>query len=206
MRTMKPFISSKLATQKNALPPRSMKLPLLLLLLLVAVPTAAQSTITVGPSVGNQYHDLQAAINAAQFGDTLLLEAGADFVPSSGSFVLPEKMGTPAYITIRTSAADSSLPAAGVRITPSYASVLPKIVSLGGTAPAIKTASKASYYRFVGVEITMRLTPVPNEVLHLISLGDINTSNRDEVPHHIQFDRCYIHGQPASNLWVAPDL
>lgn len=207
MHTANIATSSKTSAQKH-LAARSTKLTLLLLLLLVAVPASAQSTITVGPSAGNQYQDLQAAINNAQPGDTLLLEAGAEFV---GSFELPEKPGSTAYITIRTSAADSSLPAADVRITPAYASVLPKIVAPGRNAPAIGTASRASYYRFVGIEVTMRPMPVftepdelgnvrLNELTSLISLGSIETTDRSAVPHHIQFDRCYIHGQPASNL------
>src|SRR5690348_12537076 len=63
---------------------------------------------------------LQAAINAAQPGDTILLAAGATF---TGSFTLPAKGGG-AYITIRSSTPDSSLPAAGTRIDPSDASLL----------------------------------------------------------------------------------
>jgi len=62
--------------------------------------------------------DLQAAINAAAPGDTILLQAGAVF---TGNFYLPAKGGT-SYITIRSAAADASLPGTGVRMAPSYAS------------------------------------------------------------------------------------
>ena len=58
--------------------------------------------------------NLQNALNAAQPGDTILLEAGATF---SGSFTLPVKSGN-AWIVIRTSAPDSSLPPEGTRMTP----------------------------------------------------------------------------------------
>ncbi len=50
----------------------------------------------------NQGGDLQAAINAAQPGDTILLQAGATF---TGNFTLPAKSGTE-YITIRTNITD----------------------------------------------------------------------------------------------------
>ena len=50
--------------------------------------------------------DLQAAINQAQPGDTLLLTAGATYV---GNFVLPAKSGA-SDITIRSSALASTLP------------------------------------------------------------------------------------------------
>ena len=67
------------------------------------------ATLTV-----NAGGNLQAAIDAAQPGDTIVLQAGATF---TGPFTLPVKNGT-AYITIRSSTADSQLPPAGTRITP----------------------------------------------------------------------------------------
>src|SRR5438034_5174938 len=58
--------------------------------------------------------DLQAAIDQAKFGDVLMLQAGATF---TGNFILPNKSSSgqnagqnPSWITIRTSAPDTSLP------------------------------------------------------------------------------------------------
>lgn len=65
------------------------------------------SVLTV-PSGG----DFQAALNAAQPGDTIVLQAGATYV---GSFTLPVKSGTE-YITVQTSAL-AGLPD-GVRVGP----------------------------------------------------------------------------------------
>ncbi|PYX23748.1 MAG: hypothetical protein DMG87_04895, partial [Acidobacteria bacterium] len=63
---------------------------------------------------------LQTALNNAQCGDTIALQAGATF---SGSFTLPAKAcDDQHWITIRTSAL-ASLPAEGTRITPCYAGV-----------------------------------------------------------------------------------
>src|SRR5688572_5670016 len=56
--------------------------------------------------------NLQNAINAAQPGDTLMLEAGATF---TGNFVLPVKPGAN-FITIRSATADASLPNSTTRI------------------------------------------------------------------------------------------
>ena len=65
--------------------------------------------------------DLQAALNHASCGDTLRLQAGATF---TGTFHLPKKPCDDSHwIVIRTSAADSELPAEGVRLTPCYAGV-----------------------------------------------------------------------------------
>src|SRR2546430_9009628 len=58
--------------------------------------------------------NLQSALNNAQPGDTILLEAGATF---SGSFTLPLKSGN-GWIVIPTSAPHSSPPPQGTRIAP----------------------------------------------------------------------------------------
>ncbi len=82
----------------------------------LAAGRANASTLTVNAGV-----DLQAALNKAQPGDTILLQAGATF---TGTFVLPAKSGSGADITIRSSAADASLAGAGrphdagVRVAP----------------------------------------------------------------------------------------
>src|SRR3954470_5425719 len=104
---------------------------------------AEAATLTV-----NAGGDLQAALNAAKPGDTILLQAGATF---TGNFMLPAKNGS-TYITIRSSAPDSSLPAAGERITPAYASQLPKIRGTSGGGSAIQTAPGASYWRLLFLE------------------------------------------------------
>jgi len=84
---------------------------------LLAVPAlASAATITVCSS-GCAYSSLQSAINAAQPGDTILLRAGQTFV---GNYLLPAKSSSStAYITIRSDAADSSLPNASTRLVPS---------------------------------------------------------------------------------------
>src|SRR5437764_1292727 len=94
--------------------------------------------------------NFQAALDRARPGDTIMLEAGATF---RGAFRLPNKPGATDFITIRSSAPDSQLPAPGQRLDPArYAAVLPKVVS--GEAGALAGASGpgAHHYRFVGVE------------------------------------------------------
>src|SRR5205809_1443305 len=94
----------------------------------LATSSVYASTLTV-----NGGGDLQAALDAAQPGDTILLQAGATF---TGNFVLPVKNGS-GEITLRSSAADAQLPGPGVRMTPNYAALLPKIRSTSnGTALA----------------------------------------------------------------------
>jgi hypothetical protein len=156
------------------------------LCVLVSAAGANAATLTV-----NAGGDLQGAINAARPGDTILIAAGAVF---TGEYTLPAKGGT-AYITIRSAASDSSLPAAGVRITPSYAGSLPKI---RGTqhGPAFRTVGAASYWRLQFLEI---LPSVSTNAANLIELGVAGSSQSTlgSVPHHLVVDRCYIHGNAS---------
>src|SRR5580765_8350931 len=82
--------------------------------------TAAHAATIAVPAGG----DLQAALNAAMPGDVITLEPGATY---TGNFVLPNKGALTDFITIRSAAPDSQLPGPGVRMTPAYASLLPKI-------------------------------------------------------------------------------
>lgn len=145
---------------------------------------------TVVPSGGK----LQAAIDAASPGDRILLEAGATFV---GPITLKVKPGT-GCITIRTSAPDSALPPTGERISPAYANVMAKIVSPGFNQNALKVANGAHHYKFIGIEFTKANEAVTVSVL--IDVGDAMMTSLSQVPHHIELDRVYVHGLPASSL------
>jgi Carbohydrate binding module (family 6)/Right handed beta helix region len=149
-------------------------------------PPPTGTTITV-PAGGN----LQAAITAARPGDTILLLPGVTY---PGDFVLPAKAASSAFITIRSAAADSSLPPAGTRITPASAPLLPRV--RGGVAgmPAFMTALGAHHYRLMFLEIVN--TNANNDV---IELGDGSAAQNtlSSVAHDLIVDRCYIHGSPA---------
>ena len=139
--------------------------------------------------------DLQGALNSAQPGDTIILQAGATY---TGNFTLPVKSST-AWIYVQSSAL-SSLPAAGTRVAPAQASLMPKIVS-PNTSPAISTAAGAHHFRFVGVEITTTWasTSATNYVLVSLEAPGGNTSLA-QAPTDMIFDRCYIHGTPTGNI------
>ena len=140
--------------------------------------------------------DLNAALEEARPGDTIILEAGATF---EGPITLPLKTGAE-YITVRSSAPDDALPGDGVRVTPASAGAMPKIVTPGGGEPALKTAPGAHHFRFVGVEF--KPSGSGALVYDLVRLGEERhtQNNLDAVPHHLIFDRCYIHGDPTGTL------
>lgn len=151
-----------------------------LCLIIVAKPAHA-ATITV-PAGG----DLQAALDAAKAGDTIVLEANAAY---AGSFVLPRKPGTE-YITIRTSASDTQLPP-NTRVGPDDAPLMPKLLSSGKGLPALRTEPGAHHYRLIGIEIA----PATQDALiyDLVSLGSGEQTSLDDVPNNISIDRSYIH-------------
>ena len=148
--------------------------------------------------------DLQTALNNANCGDTIQLQAGATF---SGMFTFPAKnCDDNSWIIVRTSASDSLLPAEGTRMTPCYAgvsslpgrpalhctstnNVLAKLVmtSYGnsGNGP-ILFAAGANHYRLMGLEIT-RATGI-GIVYALASVAANGAAN------NLILDRVWMHG------------
>ena len=143
---------------------------------------AASSAATITVSAGG---DLQAALNKAVPGDTILLQAGATF---TGNFVLPKKSGS-TFITVRSSAADATLPGTGVRISPTYAALLPKLRS-PNTASAIQTATGAHHWRLMFLELLANSGGY-GEIIRLGSSSETILANQ---PHHLLLDRLLIRG------------
>jgi hypothetical protein len=138
-------------------------------------------------------NDFQRALNAAQPGDTIVLEAGARYI---GPFTLPVKSGS-AYITIQSSRVSEL--AVGERVSPAQASLMPKLVSPGSGSAALGTAPGAHHYQLIGIEIA----PATDTafVYDLVSLGDGSLQlTLDAVPHHLILDRCYIHTYPEQSV------
>jgi uncharacterized protein (TIGR03437 family) len=136
------------------------------------------------PAGGN----LQSAINAAQYGDTIILEAGAIY---NATLTLPLKSGT-GEIVIQSSRI-GELPD-GVRVNPSQSALFAKVQSSVPAEPVVKTVAGAHHYRFRGIEFSTTSTSVV--VYDLIRFGDgrFTQTTLSSVPHHLTIDRSYIHG------------
>ncbi|HJU74643.1 MAG TPA: right-handed parallel beta-helix repeat-containing protein [Gemmatimonadaceae bacterium] len=155
------------------------------------------------PATGRTIHvrqgdNLQRALEQAQRGDELVLEAAATF---RGHFQLPAKPGSAAdgWITVRTSALDL-LPAPGTRIDPARSSLMPKIVTPDLVA-ALTTELGASGWRLVGIEVTVD-PGVKGVQQGLVLLGDGAGAQRSlqQVATDLILDRVYIHGHPNVSL------
>jgi len=143
-----------------------------------------QVTVSSGP-------DLQTAMRNAKPGDTIILQAGVTFV---GPVILSNKTGGGAsdgdYITLRTSNMSGISPQ-GERVEPGrHAQAMPKIVASDGQA-AITTEAGAHHFRFIGIEFAPANSA--RYVYNVIDLGKSDYTSASQSPHHIVFDRCYVH-------------
>ena len=157
---------------------------------------AAAALITV-----NAGGDLQAALNSAQCGSTIELQAGATF---TGPFEFPAKScDSNHWIIVRSSSPDSALPAEGQRLTPCYAgvasllgrpnypcnnphNVLAKLIVSGSENTLVVFQSGADHYRLLGLELTR---PTGTKVAPtLVSVDKGGTAG------YIVLDRSWLHG------------
>jgi hypothetical protein len=159
--------------------------------------------------------DFQAALDNANCGDTIALQAGATF---SGDFDFPQKSCDDGHwIIVRTSAPDSSLPPEGTRISPCYAgvaslpgrpalhcastqNVMAKLIFINktGYGPVV-FASGANHYRLIGLEITRAVgTGYVSELI---------TPDVGVPADHIVLDRVWVHGtaqeETARGIYLA---
>ena len=145
--------------------------------------TGEAETRTVGRG-----ENLQLALNAAEPGDVLLLEAGAEFV---GNFTLPVKAGN-VPIVVR-SAPSAGLPRAGERISPGHAPALARLRSPNAAA-ALRTAPGAHHWEIQYLEFAANHGGFGD----IIQLGDGSKAQNtlDRVPHHLVLSHVYVHGDP----------
>jgi hypothetical protein len=146
--------------------------------------TAAGQTAPIVVAAGGS---LQAALNQAQPGQVVEVQAGATF---DGNFILPVKTGT-GYVTVRTSTPDAQLPAVNARIGPAHESLLPTLRSVNAM-PALRTAAGARHWRLIGLRFT---TTGGGDI---ISLGDGTQRDPALVPSDLILDRVIIRGDATS--------
>jgi hypothetical protein len=145
--------------------------------------------------------DLQAALNNAHCGDTIELQAGATF---TGTFLFPAKScDSGHWVIVRSSAADSALPAEGQRANPCFAGVaslpgrpqytcnnpqkvMATIVYNKLANGPITIRNGANHYRLLGLEITRTAGGRSAPTLISVEPGG--------VADHIIVDRSWLHG------------
>lgn len=160
------------------------------------------ATITVGSS-GTTYTlaQFQSALDAAVDGDTITIKANEQV---TGSFIARNKGVLSTGITITTDAPSGSLPAPGIRTSPSYAALMPKIKSSGGGANAMQFEASANGYTFKHVQFLH----VPNGFNGILRIGanDGTQEFTSQQPYNITVDRCYFKGGPVCGQKHAVEL
>lgn len=129
--------------------------------------------------------DLQQALNNAQPGDELVLANGAAF---TGNYLLPAKVGN-GWIVVRCETLATPL---GVRATPGGTCAT---IITPNTEPAIRTASGAARWRFVGLQIE-HAPPASNTYQNygIVVLGAGNETTLAQMPADIVLDRVQVRG------------
>jgi hypothetical protein len=162
------------SNQRVPIRPRPSFAAAILFLLLIAPGSARFAVINVAAG-----GDLQAALNAAQPGDEVVLQAGATF---TGTFVLPRKSGV---VTVRSA---GTLP--DRRIGPGDAGLMATLRS-GSTASALLGENTANW-RVTGV----RFEPNEQGMDNLIALQDADNIELDRIlfvaPDAVGQRRCVL--------------
>src|SRR5712692_8641000 len=116
---------------------------------------------------------LQQAIDDAQLGTTITLQPGVTYTPlNDWGFILKNKTSGSGWIIIKSANSDSALPPPDTRLTPAYASVMPKIVRPYAGLYAMSCEISAHHYRIIGVEF-------------------MNPGNTDNATPYAAFVACY---------------
>ena len=152
----------------------------------VVPPVSGQTAPVIRVAAGG---NLQAALDAATPGTTILLAPGATY---RGNFLLRAKGGS-SFITVQTDIAQTGSYAPGVRMTASAAASLAKIQS-SNTMSALRTAAGAHHWRIQLVRFGANVKGYGD----VIALGS-GSSSQDSltlVPFTFVLDRIYLAGDP----------
>src|SRR5215217_4845831 len=178
-------ISQVCAAAHGCVRPRVINAFIIVSVLLISASAAFGATLVV-PAGG----DLQAAIDSAAPGDTIVVEAGATY---RGPFTLIPKSGA-SYITIQSSRASEITG----RVSPSQSGLLARLRSNVPAEPIIKTAPGAHHYNLIGLDLSTFTSS--DFIYDLVRLGSSEQTDLSSVPHHLTLDRLWVHGFQTQEL------
>jgi hypothetical protein len=131
---------------------------------------------------------IQQAIDTAKAGDDVVIPAG------TYTANLTLRGCSAGWIVIRGEGLNIPV---GTRMTPTKATVLPKLVTATAT-PVVRAEDGACGYRIVGVEIGA--VAALTVTYSLITFGDGDEATALAVPRRLIVDRSYIHGHPTLDV------
>lgn len=134
------------------------------------------------------YATIALAQAAAADGDTVCLKAGETF--SQATVTAPAGKA----LTYRSCAADSVLPAPGVRITPAYNAHLPIWKSSQNNTPAVNLATSAAGHTFKFIRF--QFDPLHTQDAIRLGFNDSTQQFESEQPEDITLDQIIVEGDP----------
>jgi uncharacterized protein (TIGR03437 family) len=158
----------------------------------IAAANARAAVLTV-PAGGN----IQAAINAAQPGDRIILQANADYI-CEGPCMLPVKSGT-AFITIESSRY-AEIPVRDFysrQPTADVAQMMARVKSMYSMDAVFQAAPGAHHYKLLGLDL-MPAT-LASRIVEFGTSGAAQDTLA-EVPHDFVIDKSWIHGTPTQDV------
>jgi hypothetical protein len=149
----------------------------------------SSNVIEVGPG-----DDLQAAINSAPCGATIVLQAGATYETRANftPYTLPDKGPCSDPITITSS---SAAPADGTRVTLADRARMPKLVVKQGSA-FFEASHGAHHYRLSNLWLTNKEGGTTTQLLSINGEDIAHPDPRDpqvDWPHDIVIDHCWFN-------------
>lgn len=130
--------------------------------------------------------NLQTVLDTLTGPTTIRLEPGTYI----GNFVLQNK-SLSSMVTIRPDVADSLLPAPNIRVGNIGQPV--KFAAADSFSPTFQTAEAAHHYTLLGIELLPNMAHPDRD---LMFIGSFEYTSLTQIPHHINLDRCYVHGSP----------
>jgi hypothetical protein len=160
-------------------------------------PTIPPGSVTWTVGNGKKFSDCQPAIDAANPGDIISVDAG--FVCSPITLIFKNNPNG-YYIVIQT-ANLNLLPPQGTRIGSSDEANL-AIIETDSTTPAVVAAPQSNYYQLVGVEARVNASiSLPTKV-PIVVLGPSSITDLASAPNNIVIARSYVHGMPNQDNYV----
>lgn len=145
--------------------------------------------------------DLQAAINSANPGDTIVLQADASYVCASDQgCVLPNKAGS-GYITIRSSRY-AEIPVRDFfskEPTPDVAKLMARVTTAFAAQPVFSAAPGAHNYKLLGLNLQPANNGNGTRIVELGVSGDAQKT-AEQMPHDFVIDKSWLHAAPTQEM------
>lgn len=158
-----------------------------------AIPEGTETVLADSGNPVTNMANLQAQVDSKASATNPVITLPLGFVARGTLFLRHRTVAN--YMTIRT-AGHASLPNGTTRVSPSDASnmaVLEQSVSDMIIDTPAPSSTPPRYYRFLGIRLR-KSNPALDYTHSFVQLGQTGATALNQLPDHIQFDRCFFDG------------